>query len=569
MTVAERSAHRPFKDDVNTLAAGPWCWPADERAIEVARPGLQPARVLGVAPFLTVTTGRVVSILLVALGARQLRSLRPVAIDAGSFRDVVHAAQSLELLLPQAPDGLSPHALFLDHLTLAAVAPSAAAVVEGRSFGLAAMLAATSRAIRIPVPADVIAIAAVSSDGALEHVDDGGLMDKVQALQRLAPRIRRVIVAEGQEASAGVGGHEVLVAGTVRSGIELAWSVRSIEELVALVTQAEVTKLAEELVAAAIFGKSAARHFDGTVAVARILKARADLPDVTRTLLGITEAVAIRHSTNSGGFVLPPDLKSPLKEVVVAQWLQQCADAGSNETEVVRDIAIELHPADRPTSDATARAHGALARLWAVTGAPRDALRLAQQTAQWFVDARKPGEATHALCAALHLAGVVNDKPAFLACVHLWAEIMGDVDEGSAAFVRLARARGAVLLDASAVEAHEPDLQELWRRPQPYRWHVSTAAGRLLARTSATARDAVCEVLREWTTAADYMKPWIARVTLELIRLDEALSVGADDEAEAAVDALAELDPGVLRNLRSGSASGSRFPEWVARAYPY
>lgn len=570
MTVAERSAQRPFKDDVNVLAAGPWCWPVDERAIEAARPGIRRTHEFGVAPFLTVTTNRVVSLFLVAVGARHLRSLRPVAIEPESLRDVAQAAHSLELFLPRVPDALSHHALFLDHLTLAAVAPSAAPVVEGRSFGLAAMLAATSRALRIPVPADVIAIAAVSDSGALEPVDDAGLRDKVQALQRLAPRVRRVIVAEGQEAAAGVGGHQVLVAGTVRGGIDLTWNVKSAVELVALVSSAEVTRLAQELVDAAVFGKGAARQYEGTAAVARLLKVRGDLSEETRALLVISEAVASRHTTNSGDFVLPADLKSPMKEVVVAHWLQQRADAGVAETDVVRDVAASLAPEQPPASEEAAKAHGALARLWAVTGRPRDALGLAQRTARWFVDARKQKDATHALCAAFHLAGMMGDTAAFAACADMWAEIERDIEEGSAGFVRLARARGAVLLDPSAAEAHRQDLEQLWSKPQPYRWHVSTAAGRLLARTSAAERDAVCKVLREWTTATEDMKPWIARVTLELIRLDEALSAGADDEAAAAVDALAELDPGVLHNLRSAPpASGRSFPEWVARAYPY
>ncbi len=569
MTVAERSTRRPFKDDFNVLAAGRWCWPLDEHAIEAARPGFRWADVFGVAPFLTVTTNRVVSLLLVGFGTRQLRNLRPVAIEPDSLHSVAEAATSLELFVHRAPDALSPHALFLDHLTLAAVAPSAAAVVEGRSYGLAAMLAATSRALRFPVPPDVIAIAAVSDSGALEHVDDAGLRDKVQALRRLAPQIRRIIVAEGQEASAGVAGHDVLVAGTVRSGVELAWDVKSADDLVALVTPAEITKLAHELVDAAVFGKGATRHYEGTAAVARILRGRGDLSKEIRAMLTISEAVASRHTSNSGDFAVPNDLRSPMKEVVVAHWLQQRADAGVAEPDVVRDVAATLNPEQLPTSEEGAKAHGALARLWAVTGRPYDALQLAQRTAQWFVDARKQKEASYTLCVAFHLAGVLGDRAAFDACASLSAEIEGDLDDGSASFVRLARARGSSLLGTSPTEAQQHDLEELWDRPQPYRWHVSTAAGRLLARTSATKREGVCEVLREWTTATEDMKPWIARVTLELIRLDEALSRGANDEASAVVDFLAELDPGVLYNLRSGSTPGLEFPAWVARAYPY
>ena len=571
MTVAEHSTRRPSKDDFNVLAAGPWCWPVDEHAIETARPGFRPAHEFGVAPFLTVTANRVVSLLLVAVGARQLRNLRPVAIEAGSLRDVAQAAQSLELFLPRVPDALSPHALFLDHLTLTtALAPSAAAVVEGRSFGLAAMLAATSRALRVPVPSDVIAIAAVSDSGALEQVDDAGLRDKVQAVGRLAPRVRRVIVAEGQAVAAGAGGHKVLVAGTVRGGLELAWNVKSVEELVALVTPAEVTRLARELVDAAVFGKGAARHYEGTAAASRLLRGRVDVSEALRALLAVSEAVANRHTTNSGAFVVPADLRSPMREVVVAHWLQQLADAGVTEPDVVRDVAAALAPDDPPASEEAAKAHGALARLWAVTGHPRDALQLAQRTAQWFVEVRKQKDASYALCAAFHLAGVLEDRAAFDVCVALTGEIERELDDGSAGFVRLARARGAVLIDEAAIEAHQQNLEELWSRPQPYRWHVSTAAGRLLARTSASERDAVCDVLREWTTATEDMKPWIARVTLELIRLDEALSSGDRDEAEGAVAALVELDPGVFHNLRSAPPpSGRSFPEWIARAYPY
>jgi hypothetical protein len=575
MTAAERAAARLYTLDKPTLAAGPWCWPADAAAILAQAPDFKCADDFGVAPFLTVADEGVVSLLLVALEGRRVSSLRAVAIQPDSLAAVVHASSYLELLVPRAPSRLRPSALFLDDVVLAdrgvphGGAPRSAQVVEGGSFGLAALLALTSRALLTPHPPDVIAIATVDDCGAVGPVDEQGLRDKVMALRRLAPRIRRVIVAEGQHAAAGVAGHEVIAVSTVARALEQAWSVAAVWELAARLPVKEATKLADEVIGAALFGKAPVNHhYEGLAAVAGCLLSREDLPSVKRTKLAIARAVAQRHTNNGGAFSLPAELRLPEREELIAHWLQQCADVGG-EPAAVDAIASELSPNSAAASHGLAKAHGAVARWWAVTGAEHAALRLALKTARYFVEALEPKDATHTLCLALQLAGVLSERTLFDEAATLWTQVRDEVDDASAAFVRLAHARGALLIDPTAMPLHQSVLEELWYRPEPYRWHVSTAAGRLLARSSDEEREAVRAELTSWTHEPEGMKSWIAQVTLELIGLDEALSMGSAVEAEASVVRLSELDPGVLRNLRAGLLSGRSFPEWVARAYPY
>lgn len=562
---------RPLRPHVAGSAwlIGPWVWPREgPRADQCrARYGAPPSPSVGTVAGVTVQDDTTV-LWCIACGSR---SHRP---DGATLGPMTRAAwRDAGIALPRAVPVLwrsvhagtaaLPHVTYLASCSDAPRIPDVRQPIDGPSFGLAFVLALASRVLGCEMPGDVIATATLDAAGRVGAV--GGLSQKLRGLARMAPSVRRVLVAAEQvhEVDGGAAAHvQVIGVSHASEAIDVVFGDRLAARLVEAGNDDETRQeLTGSFFRLALMGSEGLVDWRPVRRGARLaLDAWPDLTDDARYRLALAEAVASRHVDNGGRAGLPPrgwlDAQPRMIRVqVVAHLVQQCADAGTPELSAIEPVAralIDHEVAD--SSHAELRLRGALARLLAVTGRWLEALRRQEEVAEAFAAIYGDQDVAYPLAECARLAGLVGDHEslALAARRHDRARSGGGYRGLGPRYVDLALCKGALLIDPDDEEAREgalalgldPSL------PDTLRYSALRWAGRAGV---------------PWLIAAAEAGDAVAARQLVLAQLDAALHAGDDAAAQSCVEALARYDPGPVGHLRRAGASASD----IARAYPY
>lgn len=560
-------APRRSREDL-ALDAGPWCWPpADTIAWEthVAQRGSPPPARPGHVAAVTVrgqtTTlwhlqgGRPGAGASVALGADARASWRAAGIALPRSLPVLWRSVHEAALEPPVVRRLRA---WMD----APGFEQRDAVVDGPSFGLAFFLLLASSALDCAVPGDVIASAAIDAYGRLSAVD--GLRQKVDGICALAPGVTRLVVAadQAQEAVRHARGRlDVIGAASAAEALDRVLGAQLSTLLV--VAGSDPTRRAEltaSFFRLALVGRGAAIDWSPVARGAdQALQTWPGLEADARYQLQFARAVAARHESNDGEVPLPdPAWLSAQPRVLRVQLLshlvQQAADSGRPEPDAVEALASgEMAAAPTEAFVPQLRLHGALCRLWALTGRAERALADTERLARTAAGIFAPAEASFPLSEWLRLAGARGDAASFARACEVREQMLalGGFGEHGAPYVDLAWVRGRLRLwpgdgPALALAARLCDDPSV---PAHVRWSAHRwAGGPYLAR------------LRE-----DAGRSSMARRYDVLATLDAALASGDADAAVQLADVLAELDPGPVGHLRRHGAGAAD----LACLYPY
>jgi hypothetical protein len=549
------------------LLAGPWCWPPADtiaHAAQVAALGDPPLPRAGHVAAVTVRQ-QTTTLWHVHTSTTDRRST-PLGPEA---RASWHAAG---LALPRSLPVLwrSVHDATRDAPGVHALRARLAApgfeqrdpFVDGPSFGLSFFLLLASAVLDCPVPGDVIATASIDALGVLGRVD--ALPLKIAGILDLAPAVTRLVVSADQHDEALALAHGRLQVVPARNAAEALEHVFGTQLARLLVDAGSSPARRQELTASffqlALVGRGASVDWSPVARGAdQALREWHELDEAGRYQLVFARAVAARHERNEGELPLPPPewldrQPRPLRLQVLAHLVQQAADTGSPDAGAVEALAGSERV--EPLSQAflpQLKLHGALCRLWAVTGraalALRDQERLAHACANIYAD----HEVSFPLVEWLRLAGALRDAAAFDRAQAFRHEMLtrGGFGAHGGPYIELAAARGRLLLAGQDQEARlaASRVADDVSVPTHVRWSAHRWAGQLRARS-------LEEAARSQPEAHRYHV---------LAQLDRALHDGDHTAATALVAALAELDPGPTGHLRRTGADAAV----IARLYPY
>ena len=441
--------------------------------------------------------------------------------------------------------------------------PDLRSAIDGPSFGLALALSLASIVFDCPLPGDIVASATVDAAGNVGPV--GGLDRKIAGLQRMAPRVTRLIVAASQreEAEAHAGDHlQIVPVLHAAEAIDIAFA----DQLSGLIVAAgedpqRRDELTESFFRLALLGSDVLVDWAPVMRGAKLALDRwTDLEPGARYRLAFAHAVAARHHQNSGTIGMPPDgwlasLPRVLRVQVIAHLVQQAADTCTPAPASIEPQADQL--LDHPLADSAEcdlRLRGAIARLYAVTGRAATALALQEQLAHAFAAIYADGNIAYPLSEWARLAGALRDEASLGRAEELHAQLLGagGYRRLGARFVELALARGRLLLDPADESGLDAARQLAADETLPD--HVRWCATRWLGAEGRPALEAASG--QGWLVAAR---------NLVLLNLDEALRAGREADADACLDALERYDPGPVSHLRRSGAT----PHDIARLYPY
>jgi hypothetical protein len=580
--------------EVRRFRRGPWCWPWPEQADRLER-----ARRLVGADEPSLVPGQVLLLTVSEANGAALWSFPAVAGEPPSetrgFTEVTarvwkDACSALPRSLPFLWESLSRArdvpllAAEVGRVPREGRTGALDPVLAGDSFGLSLVLSLASRALDEPIPEDVAASARIDAFGLTHPV--GEIADKVAALLCLGPRVRRLLVAvenaaEAQDVADALGG--ALRVTPVRSVLEALRHCLGSRLELALVeagrSPEERTELVDSLYRLAVGGRH--QVLDWTPvhrAAGHALERWGDsLSADERTRLELARAIAARHENNQGALPLPdPHWLTSLPLLsrldVVTQLVEQAADTGTPSAEETEVLALPLLPPREERLESHLRLAGALARLWAVTGRARQALALQEATARAWIDSGRVAPSSFPLAEAFRLAAALADRQALGRAEGLrrMVEKHGGLDESGATFVRLARCRALLSLKAEGPDerAWVQRMAESEHIPSHARWSAirwliwlidherlegdaSASLDALAARAQSDANDAIA-----------------ARKYLALVHLDRAIRLGDAVGADDAVTRLAQLEPGLVRQILRDIPPQDRGAH-LSRFYPY
>lgn len=557
---------RPHVAEAGVLA-GPWCWPREGPRAEEwrTRYGTPPQLSPGTTAGLTVQADTTV-LWCIACGRHQSDGATLGAATRAAWRDAgTSLPRAVPVLWRSVHEGTAqlPLVSYLASVSEVSGVPDVRQPIDGPSFGLAFGLALASRVLGCAVPGDVLATATLDATGRIGGV--GGLPQKLGGLGRLAPSVRRVLVAADQqdEAQRHASAHiEVIGVSHAAEAIDRVFGSRLVSRLV---EAGEDHERREELTGS--FFRLALMGSEGLVdwqpvrrGAALALETWTDISEDARYRLALAEAVAARHVDNGGRVGLPPPgwldaTPRAIRVQVVAHLVQQCADAGTPDVASIEPLAAALlDHALQESSPADLRLRGALARVQAVTGRPAEALAEQERVARAFAAIYADQDIAYPLAEWARLAGALGDRDALARAgrLHDRARGSGGYRGLGPRYVDLALAKGALLLDETDASARDEALAlgVDVTLPDTLRWSALRWAGRrgrpLLQRDALAGHR-------------------VAARQLVLAELDDALAHGQADAAESCVETLAGHDPGPVGHLRRAGASSSE----VARLYPY
>lgn len=496
-------------------------------------------------------------------------------------------------------------------------------VLRGGSFGLTFALAQASVLWDWPLPLDVAASAEVTARGDLVAVD--GLELKVRAVLRLAPRVRRLLVAEAQAPHARKVVDSVLAEQRRALGVDLELEVAACHDLATAfdAVRPELTRdwgtsgdddasrreRIERLVRLALARRDELLDWHPVREAARV--ARAAWSRATpgeRWTLSFVEAVAARHEGAAAPLELPAQevlgvVPQPRRLELVAHLVQQAADTGAPDPRALVELARSMLPRREPDAfPKHLELRGALGRLLANLARPAEAFDEQLEAARGWVE--RPGlvGVSYPLSEAYRLAGVLDSAERFERVAALEREALaeGALGESDLPWVDPPRARALLLL--GRLDELERFLAErVWdeRDPDgrlgPGEFGAMLSDGRLrhaLAqrRGDEAGAEAIRSCLAAWSRTAGLRarqgesrgdQTLAARrrahardlaTTLTLVELDRALAGAPDGEdPEALANRLAALHPELVGFLRASwaQADPGAWPATLARVFPY
>jgi hypothetical protein len=334
----------------------------------------------------------------------------------------------------------------------------AALAVDGSSFGLSFALAQASELLDWPLPKDLAASAKLlNENGMLGEI--GGIFQKIGALTRSAPRVKRLLVAPGNaiEASDAVNAAgvtiEIIQVTSFSEALDLAFGPLDKHLRAAArdpMRRRDILDGLCELVWSERPGVSDWRRIASTAKeiLDAVGEATWSLTGDERQALEFAGAVAQRHAANRGSVALPDPqhlaaMPEPRRSQYVAHILQQvadtaCCDAG--RTLGIAEGMVPLTPADRHPGHLMLL--GAQARLWAVRGNFGGAMDLARETTLAWLQRRLYAEAARPLCVWLRLAGALGRTESFEEAVDTAAMVRRRVRLDHPEYLQLAQAHG-------------------------------------------------------------------------------------------------------------------------------
>jgi hypothetical protein len=585
----DRASERDLRE---RLRGGPWCWPPENatdlcsRARAVSGTDV-PAVPPGCTPLVAVERGgSAASLWVLRLGHSSFASdaaLEGDGVDAWTDAATV-LPRCLPILWRPVQDahnaGREIRHLCTIHFTPEVWPP--ARVLRGRSFGLSFILAMASRIVAQALPEGIVASAAVDADGRLAAVE--GLAEKIAAIEECAPRLRQFLVSSAQvdEAKHCANRLEIVPVATAAEAVEIVLGKALRDFITRCGDDADFrAELVDSFFRLAILGRGAAIDWTPIECGARAaLASWQDLSRVERWKLDIAEAVAARHEDNRGYFPLPEAdvlsaLSPPLRSILVAHLVQQSADTGEPAAEVARRYADpELVPMGACFTPQL-KVWGATARLDAVSGRPEEALALQEQLACALFARLEYEEISYQLSEWYRLAGALGDSAAFgrATDMHRRVERLGGLGLAGSAYVDLFRASAQVCLGAADSDGPESTLRALAcdaKVAPQVRWSATRWLVRWLVDSGREAESAtVLEPLA--TSAASEVAPRrVARSRYALVRLDDAVRRSSHEDANGALEAIHELDPGPVGQLmRAADVSRRSPPQYVSVYYPY
>lgn len=576
------------------LRLGPWCWPTEDdpealrRAQDLSStngpPTLRPGDTLLVA-----VDASGPSLWLPLDEAAEPPAALPNAIFGreakSAWKDsVVGLQRSLPLLWESLSRASTPpeRAVRIGAVPVPGSAPHIE-VLEGRSFGLSFLLALASRVLSLPLPADLIASAAVAVDGRLLGV--GALEQKVRVLQEFAPRIGRILVAteDLETARNAVAGTsiEVVSLGHASKVFDLVFGAKLVDSLVdAGGDPTRRSLIVESFFRLAMGGRGQLLDWKPVERAASLaLKRWTELGREERIRLELARDVSARHEGSHEPASMPAaewieSLPLPLRQQLAASLVQHSADTGGPvPREIERFARTLLGPTTRNAHLPELRLRGALGRLLAVTGRLVEALGLQREAALAFLDLLHPEDVSYPLAEWYRLAGVLSERDSLLEADRVRRRVLqlGGFGLWGDPYVDLARSKALVLLGYDDGEFPAERLRKIAADssiPSHVRWSGARWHARWLAvRGDDDASRSILESMRSAAEADGRDAPQARRFWL-LASLDRALRAG---DASVAVDYLGrlqEMQPGLFANLMGAEDPGTA-TERVALHYPY
>jgi hypothetical protein len=574
------------------LRAGPWCWPPDldrrrmqwaEAIAGTSPPAMAPGCALGVTLFDRTTCVWRIEI---GTGGPEDTNKTPVAeLGAAAKRAWQHAALALPRALPVLWTSVGHAAAEAPRLVHIASADGRGfervVAVDGPSFGLTFVAVLASHVLGIALPEDIAASATVLPDGSVGDVR--GIEEKIDGLIRLAPRVRRLLVAAGQYADAsgyaaarrGGTPFEIVPVTSAAEGLQVAFGGRLAAGLVATADPAQRGEIVGSLFRLAFAGRRSAIDWTPIEAAAALALKWDGLDDDQRYRLEFARAVAARHERNAGVLPIPSPAwlarqPRPIQVGVATHMLQQSADAGVPDAATAEETARPYLPADeRSAFQSQLRMLGALARLWAVTGRPREALDLQERIARAFFDAFEYSDLSFQFSEWFRLSGALADRGSFDRAEELYRHMLtlGAFGLDGSVYVDLARARGMVMLGAAQAD----DVAALFERlatsaevPEHVRW--SAARWGIQAHLQAAAPERAQTLRARLDRAAREQPNGSPAKHAALAALDTCVRSGRDPLAPLAQ--LQAIEPGVVGHLRR-AAPADHEAAYLTTFYPY
>lgn len=528
--------------EARSLLRLPWCWPADDELQASAR------RLTGHEGPTALTPGEVC---LVSVDQERASLWRWTDAWMGRMaRQLIEDAEQSEMrawsqACRHIPLIASPHLLKRRPTCRALMIASSGTGTEeraltGTSFGLALGVSSASYLLGVPVPADVVALAALGEAGETVGVDSRGLERKLRVLGEHALGVKRILVHADQETEARrfIGNAvSIVTVHSLREAISCLWPDAS-QQVRTRWQHAETAREAnEQLYRMALENSPTVLAWRPVASSAALLRDVLSDDAVAARKARMAEEVAKRH-------VGP--IEQPLSWAVTAgqadlphsDWLETLAhdvqawsDSGATADECVaaaegamREVGLpgRRHPADLKLMGAIGRAFAAAGQTIRAVEVLRDAIRGWRQL-------RNPNDASYPICELVRVLAfgpTRSELDVAIAEDVAWARHPDiGLSDASASFIALAVGRALVTCGEA-----ERGMAELaadaapWNQGPP---HVRLARLRWMARGQA--------VLGRLDEARRYRAELEAAITpgevdpnLELAHLDAALETAVD-----------------------------------------
>jgi len=559
------------------LLAAPWCWPDEDEFLSMATAvdiaGNPPSLAVGQAPLLTVTGKGQVSLWSWSRNPQG----QTTDLSTTSKAEVRRASRVLTRAIPllwkpqQAQDLQACRVdTWLEGVGDTGPEPN----LDGDSLGLSILLSLASIAWDLPLPEDLAISARIEDTGAVGPVD--GLEQKMQGLARMAPRIKRLMVASEQTGDiaelATKLGLELIGVSNAEEAIAAVWDEEAVaDKLLAHEEEPDGRRrIVEYLYICANQGRGQIKAWRPIrIAAERALEAWiADLDDDQLQKLRLTQMVALRHSgVRDGDFELPTwewvDKQPPEARLALyAHMTQQCTDRERPSFSEIRE-RVEPLLANPPATTNAGKLMGAYGRVCAQNDRREDGLKWQIRAAELQMDSFFMAEATYPLSAAFRVSAAL--KGARLTEIEaLWdrCQLGGDLG-GGRHYVLLGYA--AALRAVGEFDRAKRLCRELVNNPEIVT-HVVCSAIRILAMMEPLPDD--IRRIFDGFLALPGDEKQIAETFEALMALDAAL----DDPLDARVrlDALQSLRPKKVDPLvKTATERGLDIPQYVSENYPY